>query len=140
MQQKIDEITTMQMLMANNGSLSPEELIVAALHSLNMQHKLECINKNNEVCQFPVDWKNQGDGSYSFKYRSKEKSALLIFKFTIEGKNVVAVFSEEGSAESYRVILNSHQDTPTIIQNYTFTLKQFLSKQSFHSKPGQQEY
>lgn len=50
MQQKIDEITTMQMLMASNGPLSPEQLIVAALHSLNVQHQLECIDKNNEVC------------------------------------------------------------------------------------------
>ena len=44
MQQAIEEITTMQMQMSESGSLNPQELVIAALHSLNLQHKLKCID------------------------------------------------------------------------------------------------
>ena len=40
----------MQMLMSNDGSLNPHELIVSALHAINLHHKLECLDENNQIC------------------------------------------------------------------------------------------
>lgn len=40
MQQKIEEVNKMQMLMGGEQSLSPHELIIAGIHSLNLYHKL----------------------------------------------------------------------------------------------------
>lgn len=74
-------------------------------------------------------WNQQGDGCYSFKYKNKARSTVVSFKYTIEGKNVVGVFSEEGTSETYRVTVKSTESLENIIKNYVFTLKQYLAKE-----------
>lgn len=118
----------MQMLMTGTESLTPEELIIAALHSLNAQHKLVCLDSKNEICEFPSNWKNQGDGYYTFRYKNTTKSVMVNFRYSIEGNKVISVFGEEGSKETYRITVDSKDSLEEIVKNYTFTLKQYLSK------------
>jgi hypothetical protein len=97
----------MQGLMAGEQVLTPQERIVAALHSLNSQQGLQCLDGQLQACEFPTKWREQPDGYYSLNYRNSKNGTLVKFKITTEDKYVVAVFSEEHSKESYRVTLNS---------------------------------
>jgi hypothetical protein len=54
---------------------------------------------------------------------------------TIEDKYVIVVFGEEGSKETFRVTINSTENLESIIKQYTFTLKQYISKEG-NTKPG----
>ena len=117
------------MLMSNDGSLNPHELIVSALHSINLHHKLECLDESNQICEFPASWKEQPDGSFTFRYKNNSRSSVVKFKMTVEGKYVIVVFCEEGTKESYRVTIDSNEHMESIIKQYTFTLKQYLSKE-----------
>ena len=129
MQQTIEQITQMQMLMSTNGSLSPHELVVSALHSVNLQNKLQCLNDNNQICEFPAGWREQPDGSFTFRYKNESKGTTAKFKMTVEGKYVIVIFSDEGSKESYRVTVDSNEHMENIVKQYTFTLKQYLGKE-----------
>ena len=53
------------------------------------------------------------------------------FKLTVEDKYIVVIFGEEGSKESFRVTINSTEPLEAIVKQYTFTLKQYLGKDSF---------
>ena len=72
------------MLMGENGPLSPQESVIAALHTINLQSSLICLNDNHEVCEFPVNWKSQADGSYTFRYKNDSKKTIVKFKMTLE--------------------------------------------------------
>lgn len=82
----------MQQLMAYNGPLSHQESVVAALHAINIEHGLICINEKDEVCEFPMDWKSQPDGSFTFRYKNQEKKKIVKFKMTLEDEYIVIVF------------------------------------------------
>ena len=74
----------MQTLMAENGPLNPQESVVSALHAINTQHGLICLDDKNEVSEFPPNWKSQPDGSYTFRYRNDSKKTVVKFKMTLE--------------------------------------------------------
>ena len=131
MQQVIEQITTMQQLMAGEQSLTPQQQVVAALHSLNAQHKLQCLDEKDENLEFPEKWRDHPDGSYCFRYRNLARGTVVKFKLTVEDKYVVVIFGEEGSKESFRVTINSIEPLEAIVKQYTFTLKQYLGKDSF---------
>ena len=82
MDQMIEEITNMQMLMSCDGSLSPQEIVITALHSLNIQHKLQCIDDKNDNIEFPVGWREQPDGSFTFRYKNTARGSIVKFKMT----------------------------------------------------------
>ena len=54
-----------------------------------------------------MNWKHQGDGYYTFKYKNQNKPNLAKFRFSIEGNKVTSVFGDEGSKETYRNTVNS---------------------------------
>ena len=78
----IGEITNMQMLMSSDGSLNPHEIVITALHSLNIQHKLQCIDEKSENIEFPVGWREQPDGSFTFRYKNITRGSIVKFKMT----------------------------------------------------------
>jgi len=123
----------MQMLMSENGPLNPQESVVSALHAINVQYGLICLDDKNEVCEFPANWKSQPDGSYTFRYKNEAKKTVVKFKMTLEEEYVVVMFAEEGSKESYRVTIDSKEEMNNIIKQFSFTLKQYIGKGN--SKP-----
>ena len=60
----------MQMLMSGEGNLTPQELIICAIHSQNLQHKLQCIDEKDEKIEFPVKWRESAAGYYGFRYKN----------------------------------------------------------------------
>lgn len=82
-----------------------------------------------------MGWKQQPDGSFTFRYKNESKGTIVKFKMTVEDKYVIVIFCDEGSKESYRVTINSNDHMEEIIKQYTFTLKQYLSKEG-NAKPA----
>ena len=74
----------MKTLMSENGPLNLQESTVTALHAINTQYGLICLDDKNEVCEFPANWKSQPDGSYTFRYKNEPKKTIVKFKMTLE--------------------------------------------------------